>query len=162
MEEEKVTQPETVADVEAVAEEVAAEEVAQAAAPAPEMQEAQARIAELEKTIAELGKTIADLQRSARRREAEILLSRTLRERGLRESFTALLLTDSEVTLTEAEAHERVALIEDAVRAEAENMFRAQIQPTRPQVGDPNPHPLSPEVIRSLPLARLAEAMRNN
>ncbi len=126
------------------------EDAPEASPAAPELPSAEDRIAELERTV-------ADLRRAAERREAELLLSRRLRDAGLPESFTSLLLRADETALSAEDAESRVSGIADAVRAQAAELLRRRAEPLTPELT--SQRPLTPEIIRATPLSALASLL---
>ncbi len=110
-----------------------------------------------EDRIAELERTVEDLRRAAYRRESKLRLSRRLRDAGLPENFTVLLLRADEDDLTDEEADERVAAIAEAVREQAADLLRRRAEPLIPELTVPRP--LTPDLIRTTPLSALASLL---
>lgn len=95
---------------------------------------------------------------TAAQRESEVLCMKQLRERGLDESLSPLLLSPGETEVAEEEIARRVETIAAAVEQAALRILQSRAAASRPAVGDASP--VTPALLRTLPLAKLS-AMLN-
>lgn len=124
------------------------------AAPAEECHAAEEALrAEIETLRASLAAAAA----AASRRETEIRCGRLLRERGISEELTAVLLAPGETEVSEDTLLLRVTALSGAVEAAAVRALREKTEGIRPGAGDPAP--ITGKMIRETPVARLMEIM---
>ncbi len=114
------------------------------------LMESNARITELEKALRQ-----ANL--AAKRRETEIRCGEFLRERGLDAALSPFILAPQETEVEEEILLHRVEALRGAVDAAALRELQSRAISTRPQ-GEKTA-PLTGDVIRDTPIARLAEMM---
>ncbi len=150
-EETEVTEPAEVPDTTAEPEAPPAPEVPEEI-PAPIPAEESLRL-----EIETLKASLKEAQKAAQRREKEIRCGRLLRERGISEELTAVLLAPGETDVSEETLALRVAALSGAVEAAAIRTLRERTDSIRPGAGDPAP--LTGKMIRETPVARLMEIM---
>lgn len=135
-----------------------AEDSAEAAVPAPApAEECHAAEEALRAEIETLRASLAAAAAAASRRETEIRCGRLLRERGISEELTAVLLAPGETEVPEETLLLRVVALSGAVEAAAVRTLREKTEGIRPGAGDPAP--ITGKMIRETPVARLMEIM---
>lgn len=162
MNENEVIEPiDEIEEIEEI-EETEQTELTESADPLPDQAEAptddrtaaeEALRAEIETLRASLAAAAA----AASRRETEIRCGRLLRERGISEELTAVLLAPGETEVPENTLLLRVTALSGAVEAAAVRTLREKTEGIRPGAGDPAP--LTGKMIRETPVARLMEIM---
>lgn len=156
---EKIEQIEEIEEIE----ETEQTELTESADPLPDQAEAapaeesHAVEESLRAEIETLRASLAAAAAAASRRETEIRCGRLLRERGISEELTAVLLAPGETEVPENTLLLRVTALSGAVEAAAVRTLREKTEGIRPGAGDPAP--LTGKMIRETPVARLMEIM---
>ena len=108
--------------------------------------------------IRELEETVALLRAEAARRDTEYRLAACLREHSLDETMASFLLSPGEGRVEDEVILARVNALERAVEDAAVREVRRRAVEVRP--GNGSASPLTPRLIREMPVSRLAELMR--
>lgn len=162
MNENEMIEPETVTEGAPVGEETppAGEAVGETDAPAeaPAPAPAEPPVEEtLRAEIESLRASLAAAAAAAQRRETEIRCGHLLRERGIGEELTPLLVAPHETEVSEDTLRARVDALDRAVEAAAVRILREKTVSVRPGAGDPAP--ITGKMIRETPVAKLMQIL---
>ncbi len=132
------------------------EEIAPAETPSPTPAEPPVEDT-LRAEIESLRASLAAAAAAAQRRETEIRCGHLLRERGISEELTPVLLSPTETEVSEETLQQRVAALDRAVEAAAVRILREKTDSVRPGAGDPAP--ITGKMIRETPVAKLMQIL---